>query len=65
MVLAKLKWYRLGGEVSDMQWRDVLGVLKLQRGSLDADYLRRWAAEERVLDLLERALREAAPPGVG
>lgn len=63
VILAKLKWYRLGGEVSEQQWRDVLGVLKLQAGSLDNGYLRHWAAEERVLDLLERALQEAAPTG--
>lgn len=24
-ILAKLEWYRLGGEVSERQWRDVLG----------------------------------------
>lgn len=59
-VLAKLKWYRLGGEVSDVQWRDVLGLLKLQQGLLDMDYVRRWAVAEGVLDLLERALSESA-----
>ncbi len=61
LVLSKLKWYRLGGEVSDQQWRDVLSVLKLQAKSLDAGYLRQWAEHERVLDLLDRALREATP----
>jgi hypothetical protein len=59
IVLAKLEWYRLGGEVSDRQWRDVLGVLKLQSGRVDLEYLQRWAGELGVADLLDRALKEA------
>lgn len=59
IVLAKLEWYRMGGEVSDRQWRDVLGVLGVQAGRLDREYLRRWAIELDVADLLERALAEA------
>ena len=58
-VLAKLEWFRMGGEVSERQWRDVLGVLKVQGERLDRDYLRRWAAALRVSDLLERVLIEA------
>ncbi len=60
-VLAKLEWYRLGGEASDRQWRDVLGVLAVQRGALDLAYLRRWAHELGVADLAERALAETPP----
>jgi hypothetical protein len=59
-LLAKLEWYRLGGEVSERQWRDVLGMLKVQAGVLDLAYMRRWAMELKVSDLLERALTEAA-----
>ncbi len=59
-VLAKLEWYRMGGERSERQWRDVLGVLKAQGGRLDLTYLRRWSTELRVNDLLERALKEVA-----
>ena len=58
IILAKLEWYRLGGEVSDRQWRDILGVLKVQAGRVDLDYLRHWAAELKVDDLLQRALKE-------
>lgn len=58
-ILSKLEWYRLGGEVSERQWRDVLGMLKTQAGALDLDYLRKWAAELNVGGLLERALQEA------
>ncbi len=58
-ILAKLEWYRMGGEVSDRQWRDILGVLKTRAGELDLAYLRKWAGELKVSDLLERALKEA------
>ena len=59
VVLSKLEWYRMGGEVSDRQWRDVLGVLKVQGDRLDQDYLRRMSVELGVTDLLERVLEEA------
>ena len=59
VILSKLEWYRMGGEVSDRQWRDILGVLKTRAGELDLDYLRKWAKDLRVSDLLERALTES------
>ena len=43
-LLAKLEWYRMGGEVSERQWRDVLGVLSVQTGALDLEYLYRTGA---------------------
>ena len=58
-ILAKLAWYRLGGEVSELQWRDILGVLKRQRKKLDFEYLRRWAADLEVSDLLNEAFADA------
>jgi hypothetical protein len=63
-ILAKLDWYRLGGGVSDRQWGDVTGVLKVQGERLDFDYPRQWAKELGVTDLLARALADSAltPP---
>lgn len=55
-VVSKLRWFRRGGEVSEKQWTDVLGVLRVQRGRLDIDELARSADEEGVRDLLDRAL---------
>jgi hypothetical protein len=57
-ILAKLEWYRLGGEASERQWRDILGVLKTRAGELDLSYLNQWASELKVADLLDRALKE-------
>lgn len=62
-VLRKLCWYRDGGEVSDRQWRDVVGVLRLCAADLDLDYLRRWAKQLGVAALFERALQHAAASG--
>lgn len=58
-ILAKLEWYRNGGEVSERQWIDVLGVLRTQGDRLDYDYLRHWAHELGIGDLLALALTEA------
>lgn len=60
-VLAKLEWFRLGGDTSERQWWDVVGVLKVTP-DVDREYLRRWAASLGVADLLDRALADAASP---
>ena len=57
-LLAKLEWYRFGNEVSERQWRDILGVIKTQGERLDLIYLRQWAVALKVADLLEKALLE-------
>lgn len=58
-VLAKLEWFRQGGETSERQWWDVVGVLRVTANA-DQAYLRRWAAALGLLDLLERALADAS-----
>ncbi len=58
-ILTKLEWYRAGGEMSDHQWRDVVGVMQVQLHILDQTYLDKWAAELAVSDLLQRAWTEA------
>ena len=55
-ILAKLRWYRMGGEQSERQWRDVVGVVKVQGDGLDFEYLRKMAAELGIEDLLARLL---------
>ena len=57
IVLRKLHWFRLGGEVSDRQWTDILGVIRTQGDRLDAEYLEHWASHLGLTDLLERAIR--------
>ena len=61
-VLHKLIWYKLGNQSSDRQWRDVLGVLKIQGETLDHHYLDHWAPLLDVLDLLLRARKEQRGP---
>jgi predicted nucleotidyltransferase len=58
-LIAKLLWYRSGGEVSRVQWSDVLGIVGTQGSGLDVEYLRDWAMRLEVSDLLERLLGEA------
>lgn len=60
-ILRKLSWYREGGGVSDRQWRDVIGILAVQRGRLDMDTLRTVASDLDLTELLERASAEADP----
>jgi hypothetical protein len=61
IVINKLEWFRLGDEVSERQWQDVLGVLRVQQGRLDEDYLTEWASALDLRDLLQRARREVGP----
>jgi hypothetical protein len=63
IALAKLEWYRRGGEISERQWGDVMGVLQATGSALELPYLRKGAVELGVSDLLDRALEEAGLAG--
>jgi hypothetical protein len=58
VLLGKLEWFRTGDEVSDRQWHDILGIVRVQGDALDLEYARRWAHVLGVADLLERAVEE-------
>jgi hypothetical protein len=55
-ILAKLVWYRQGGETSDRHWRDILSVIQVQAGRLELPYLEKWAAELGVSHLLQKLM---------
>ena len=58
-VVKKLEWYKLGECISERQWNDVIGVMKVQGERLDEKYMREWADKLGIADLLEKALTEA------
>lgn len=62
IILRKIEWYKAGGEVSDRQWDDIIGVLKNRASLLDRQYMLQWAAMLGIRDLLERALVDAGLP---
>jgi hypothetical protein len=59
IVVRKLEWYRAGGGLSERQWQDILGVLKIQGSRFDVGYARKTAETAGVEDLLDRALVES------
>jgi hypothetical protein len=59
IILNKLQWYRLGGCVSDRQWNDVLGVIKVQYPKLNLPYFHAEAQQRGVEDLLMKIIEEA------
>lgn len=55
ILLQKLRWFRAGNEVSDRQWRDVLGIMVVQGDALDRTYLQDRAERLGLSGLLARA----------
>jgi len=60
IILQKLFWDKMGP--SNQQLNDVAGVIAVQAGTLDLDYLRHWAAELRVRSKLEDVLAGRIKP---
>jgi len=58
IIVRKLVWFRMGGEVSERQWNDVTNVLRVLRDRLDDAYLARAAEAFGVADLLAHARRQ-------
>lgn len=59
VILSKLQWYHLGGRLSQQQWKDVLGVLKVQGDRLDLKYLKYWASKLNLSNLLNSSFNDA------
>jgi hypothetical protein len=57
IVLAKLQWYKAGGEISERQWTDILRVIHATP-NMDWAYLESWAPRLGVDGLLARARTE-------
>ena len=57
-LLAKLQWYRDGGEVSDRQWSDIGGLIAINT-AMDWEYGNPWVPRLGVTALLERARADA------
>jgi hypothetical protein len=55
-ILAKLEWAKSGGG-SERQLSDVRGILEVQRGRLDLEYIERWARELDTWDLWQDVTR--------
>lgn len=55
-ILSKLRWYTISP--SDRQLNDVRGILQVQQGRLDWDYLRNWAERLGIVDLLRQVSEE-------
>jgi hypothetical protein len=58
IIIHKLYWFQLGGGVSERQWNDVLGVIRVQYENIDNSYLEHTAQQRGVTALLQKAIRE-------
>ena len=63
VILQKLLWFKMGSGTSERQWRDTLGVIKVQSASLDREYLARWAKALDIAELVQKAFLDATRNG--
>lgn len=54
-ILSKLEWSKEGE--SERQFKDAVNVAKIQQEKLDYSYLKKWAKELKVSELLERLFK--------
>jgi hypothetical protein len=54
VILFKLEFYRIGGEVSQKHPADIAKILEVMAAQLEVAYIERWAARIGVLDLWRR-----------
>ena len=59
IIINKLQWYEMGGRVSERQWLDVIGVIKVQGDLLDKGYLQNWSEKLGISELLKNAFNDA------
>jgi len=59
IILNKLRWYEMSDRVSERQWLDIIGVIKVQGDSLNNEYLIKWSKFLDVSKLLKDAFSEA------
>ena len=49
----------MGKRISERQWFDDLGVIKIQENSIDKEYLKKWAKKLDIYDLLVAAFKDS------
>ncbi len=59
IIIHKLYSFQLEGHVSERQWNDVLGVIRVQGDKLDHLYLDKVASQLGVKELLQKAVKDA------
>ena len=59
IIIFKLEWFKLSDESSERQWSDIIGVIKVQKNNLDKEYLKHWAIQLDLFNLLQKAFEQS------